>query len=409
MVKFDYRCLLQLITFKMSNKLKIIAFALTGIIVFSCTHAPKVKEAIKEPVKIQLKTAEEKSSIPIDTIKDNLVAFIAGMANNLPKGEPASNWSKYAREIDRLFERADTFRFKKMKLWANNELIKDQTVKTVFYPFSGPDFLNADIFYPDADQYILIGMEPVGSLPDISRMSPSSVKSYLGMINNSLKDVFKRSYFITARMSSDLGKTQVNGITPLMSLFIKRTGHQIVSIHLVGIDSSGNCQNIDSIKNRKNIITGVRVDFLSPSKNKIQSVLYFRTDISDKGLEANPGFNAYLSQLPQSYSYLKAASYLMHSDNFKMIRNVIFDKSLTILQDDSGIAYKYFDKSTWNISLYGVYVKPKDEFKYINEPDLKKAYSLAKYRPVPYSLGYNWRTDHSNLLYAIKDKAVAKK
>jgi hypothetical protein len=304
--------------------------------------------------------------------------------------------------MDKMFTHSTSLRLEKMKKWADSALIRNQSIKTVFYPFSGPDFLNAHIFYPDADQFIMIAQEPIGSLPDICNMRPDSVKSYLNKINNSLKDIFKRSYFITKEMNNDLRKTKVNGTLPLISLFIKRTGHQIVSVQRVGVDSLGKLQFTDSLKNVKNIVSGIKVDFLSPSTKKVQSVFYFRTDISDKGLTKNKGFRIYLSELPQSNTYLKAASYLMHFDTFRMIRSVIFDISSTILQDDSGIAYKYFDKQNWDIRLYGTYFKPKDEFSYISEPDLEKAYKKSAYRPLTYSLGYNWRTGHSNLLYAIR-------
>jgi hypothetical protein len=327
----------------------------------------------------------------------------------LSKLDSTIKWKHYASEMDKMFSHSTSLRLIKMKTWADSELIRDRNITTVFYPFSGPDFLNANIFYPDADQYIMIGMEPIGYLPDICKMHPDSVNSYLNTINNALKDIFKRSYFITSKMNNDLRKTKVNGTIPLISLFIKRTGHQIVSIQRIGVDSLGKWQLIDSIKNKKNIVPGIKVDFLSLSKKKMQSVFYFRTDISDKGLAKNPGFRIYLSELPQSYSYLKAASYLMHSDNFKIIRNVIFDKSSTILQDDSGIAYRYFDKLKWDIRLYGKYLKPKAEFSYINEPDLQKAYKSALIRPLPYTLGYNWGLGHSNMLYAVKNKIIAKK
>ncbi len=373
------------------------------VLILSCNHTPKVKE-----VKEIKKTSESTSEIAVNTITDNLVSFISGMPHDknecLSKLDSNIKWNQYARELDNMFTNTNSSRIDKMKKWAEGELIINHNITTIFYPFSGPDFLNADIYYPDADQYIMIGLEPIGYLPDICNMIPDSVNSYLNKINNSLKDIFKRSYFITKTMDSDLRKTKVNGTIPLISLFIKRTGHQIVSIQRIGIDSVGKLQIIDSYKNIKNIVPGVKVDFLSLSKEKIQSVFYFRTDISDKGLEKNPGFKIYLSELPQSYSYLKAASYLMHYDEFKIIRSVIFNISSTILQDDSGIAYKYFDKSKWDIRLYGKYLKPKAEFSYINEPDLQKAYNKCVYRPLPYSIGYNWRAGNSNMLYAIKIK-----
>jgi hypothetical protein len=388
----------------MLNNLKFMVFSLIGALILSCNNNPKVKEIIKTSVGASVKHND--TTIVIDTTTDDLASFISGMPYNkngcLSKVDSAAKWDLYANEIEKLFSRAYSLRFNKVKVWADSELIKNPTIKTLFYPFGGPDFLNADIFYPNADRYILIGLEPIGYLPDICNMIPDSVNSYLNSVNNSLKDIFKRSYFITLKMNKDLRKTKLNGTLPLLSFFIKRTGHQIVSIQRIAIDSVGKMQIIDSLKSKENVVTGVKVDFLSLSKDKVQSVYYFRTDLSDKGLAKKPGFKAYMSELPRSYTYLKAASYLMHNDNFKTIRSIIFNTSSSILQDDSGIAYKYFDKSEWNIKLYGKYSKPKDEFSFISEPDLEKAYKSSDYRPLPYSLGYNWGTDHTSMLYAIK-------
>lgn len=387
------------------KNLKFSALFLMIVMILSCTHNPKVKELKKIPEVISI--------APVIPFADDQASFISGMPNGksecFAKLDSSIKWKRYSRELDSMFSKTNSFRIEKMKVWADSELIRNQNIKTVFYPFSGPDFLNANIFYPDADQYIMIAMEPIGYIPDLCKMRTDSVFTYLNTINNSLKDIFKRSYFITAKMSSDLRKTKVNGTIPLISLFIKRTGHQLVSIQRIGVDSLGKWQLIDSMKNEKNIVQGIKVDFLSLSKKKTQSVFYFRTDISDIGLAKTPGFRIYLAGLPKSYSYLKAASYLMHSDNFKIIRNTIFDVSATILQDDSGIAYRFFDKQKWDIRLYGIYLKPRDEFSYIKEPGLQKAYNTEVIKPLPYTLGYNWGVGHSNLLYAIRKSVIAKK
>jgi hypothetical protein len=56
----------------------------------------------------------------------------------------------------------------------------------------------------------------------------------------------------------------------------------------------------------------------------------------------------------------------------------------------------------WDIKLYGKYYKPSTEFSYISEPNLEKAYKTSVYRPISFSLGYNWRSEHSNMLYAVR-------
>jgi hypothetical protein len=382
----------------MRNKLIFASFLLVTAFILSCHQGPKIKKAEK--------TSDSTAVLPFDLIIDDQVSFISGIANSkrgcLLKLDSVIKWTRYASELDRLLSYDNSNRLNKMKAWADKELLNNKSNTTVFYPFSGPDFLNANILYPNADQYIMMGLEPIGYLPDICNMPPDSVNSYLDEIKKSMRDTFKHSYFITSRMKVEMKKTKVNGTIPLMSFFIKRTGHHIVSIQRIGVDSSGKWQIVDSLRNTKNIVPGVKIDFLSLSGGKVQSAFYFRIDISDKNLGENQGFKKYLSQLPQSRTFLKAASYLMHHDSFSIIRSIIFDISSTILQDDSGIAYKYFDQAKWDIKLYGKYSKPENEFSNISEPDLVKAYKHSTFRPLPFNLGYNWGTDHTSILYAVK-------
>jgi hypothetical protein len=382
----------------MRNKLIFAFFLLVTAFIISCHPGPKIKKAEK--------ISDSTAVLPFDTITDDQISFISGTAYSkrgcLLKLDSGIKWTRYASDLDKLLSYDNSNRLNKMEAWADKELLDNRSSTTVFYPFSGPDFLNVNILYPNADQYIMIGLEPVGYLPDICNIPPDSVSSYLDEIKKSMSDTFKHSYFITSRMKAEMKKTKLNGTIPLMSFFIKRTGHHIVSIQRIGVDSSGKWQIVDSLGNTKNIVPGVKIDFLSLSGEKVQSALYFRIDISDKNLERNPGFIKYLSLLPQSRTFLKAASYLMHHDSFRMIRSIIFDISSTILQDDSGIAYKYFDQAKWDIKLYGKYSKPKKEFSDINEPDLVKAYKHSSFRPLPFNLGYNWGTDHTSLLYAVK-------
>lgn len=366
-------------------------------LVVSCNRNPPKVTEIVEP---------EVYSVPRDTINDDIASFISGIEHGksgcLGKLDSTSNWRQFAIRIDSGFLDLDSTRFAKMEIWADSELLNREESTTLFYPFGGPDFLNANIFYPNADKYILIGLEPVGALPDLCNMTVDQVNKYLEDVRYSLKDIFKRSYFITGNMIGALKKSSVNGAVPLISLFIERTGYNIVSINTVGIDSTGICQLTDSLKNSKNVTHGIKIDFAADTGRRVQSVFYFQTDISDEGLKDNPGFRKYLSLLPQSHTYLKAASYLMHGKDFSTIRNTVFDKSLTILQDDSGIAYRFFDKTKWEIHLYGKYAKPGREFSWINETDLAKAYSDPDVKPVPFTLGYNWRTQQINLLYATR-------
>jgi len=388
----------------MTRKLKACTLLLMIVMmIISCNHRSPAKETKKA-----VDPAPDTTPPPPVTLNetDNLASFISGMPyidnRCYHKIDSVIKWKKYANELDTLFSSGNKRRFSSMTQWADTELIRNQDITTLFYPFGGPDFLNAHIFYPGVDRYIMIGLEPVGYIPDVCKEIPDSVASYFNAVTNSMNDIFRRSYFITSRMNTDLNKAKANGTVPLISLFIKRTGHHILSIQRLGIDTLGNCLPIDSIKNQKNVISGVKIDFTAQKDQKVQSVYYFRTDISDAGLKKRRGFKTYLSKLPVSFTYLKAASYLMHFDDFKMIRDLVFEKSRTILQDDSGIAFKYFDVNKWDIKLYGKYSKPIKDFSYISEPDLEKAYKTFPVKALDFTVGYSYKSGSANLLYAIK-------
>jgi hypothetical protein len=108
---------------------------------------------------------------------------------------------------------------------------------------------------------------------------------------------------------------------------------------------------------------------------------------------------SFLEQLqPGSITYVKSASYLMHKNYFSNIRSLILEKSAAVVQDDSAIPYRYFDKEAWDIRLYGTYAAPIELFKVHLEKDLKEAYARDS-KKLGFRLGY---ANQSNMLVARK-------
>lgn len=82
------------------------------------------------------------------------------------------------------------------------------------------------------------------------------------------------------------------------------------------------------------------------------------------------------------------------------------DKSTLIIQDDSGIPYRYFNSEQWSLALYGTYRYPqklKDLPYPPHQPSLTRAYELKCY-PLPFNFGYGVKRGKgkSNLLLAVK-------
>ena len=74
-------------------------------------------------------------------------------------------WQRHAKFFDTAFAQLEQRQLSKIRAWAETNLAAPQP--TMFYMFSGPDFLYADAFYSKASTYVLSALEPVGSVPDL--------------------------------------------------------------------------------------------------------------------------------------------------------------------------------------------------------------------------------------------------
>lgn len=336
---------------------------------------------------------------------DSFIAIPAKL-QNLPY------YKLYSDSMNRGFKHIEDIRLSKMREWAKAEMAPELAApKTVFYPFSGPDVLHCVQFYPDADQYIMIALERYGSLPVMEKMDETKTTNTLNSIQKSLEDIFGKSYFITRKMLHDVSN-QWNGVTPVASVFLVRAGYSILDVrykHL--LDDGKTLVNIPVDSMSKYTNACVEIYFRKNAGSKIQKITYFKTNLCDDpyggmgSFKANQPLQTYLNNMPECYTYVKSASYLMNYPTFSVIRNICLAKSKSILQDDTGIALKYVDKAKWNMKFYGNYVTPVSDFKGVDQPDLHKAYAdTANVKPLPFSLGYHWANKNTQNLMKFTKK-----
>lgn len=340
---------------------------------------------------------------------DDFSRFIAGFpqldSSNLIAAQKNPSWEKFAKKFDSSWAILEKTRLSKMRTWAATEIKSAHEGKRdLLYAFSGPDFLNAFTLFPTATNYTMIALEPVGQVKDFSKAKPEVVDQYLNSVDEALNDVFEKSYFITRKMLSHLQANKANGTLPLICLFLERTGNKVLDIKKVKIDSTGNA--IESDWDLKTKAMAVKVYFVNEKEPKrLRSVTYLKGDMENKGLEKNRAVLNWLEKFNNIDTYLKSASYILHYKDFSIIRNVILDASVHILQDDTGIAYKYYDKQKWKCKLYGRFVKPVDDFNNagVAQPDLEGAYSDTTNIPnLPFSLGYHWVSNKQNMMFSVR-------
>jgi len=329
---------------------------------------------------------------------DATARFLAGLpVRDTPLEGLARNqaWVDHAAEFDKAWKELDTRQLAKIRAWSSEFLADASADKgPMFYMFSGPDILYAQVFFPNASTYVLAGLEPVGPVPDVQHLPAGALASGLANLRKSLNSVLSFSFFITKDMKADLQQTQLSGTLPLLYVFLERAGCKIDSVDLVWLDKAGTVG-----PSARASTPGVKVVFFGPSGAQ-QTLYYFETDLANEGIKSRPGFIKFCESLGKGRSLLKAASYLPHLGDFTTVRDFLLANSTTIVQDDSGIPIKNFDAAKWVVRYFGAYLGPLDIFKQHLQPDLAAVYKNSHPPALPFGFGYRWHSSQSSLILA---------
>jgi len=376
----------------------------SAVLMLACNHASKTR--IEESAADRLLYPT-----PHDRYADDAGRFLAGLPPH--PGSPLAGlqneaaWARHRREMERAWSRIENGPLPGMRAFQKNELGGHPTAASpVFYPFSGPDSLMVTVFFPRAPIYIMVGLEPAGTLPSPKQLGRKNLERYLAAMRSTVASELGRSFFITRQMDRQFRGQVTDGLLlPILELLV-RAGHTILGFGYVRLNEAGQIverasdyKSPDRIGNK-----GVEVEFRQDGDQSVHKLFYFSVNLSDKRLQENHPFLSFISRLKATTTFLKATSYMVHRPEFSMIRELVLSKSIAVLQDDSGIPYHFYIAPPWRVQLYGEYVRPYGSFRWLEQPDLRKAYLTLEPRPLAFRIGYGYGRVASNLLFATKIK-----
>jgi len=331
---------------------------------------------------------------------DDVAKFLAGMPPSA--GSPVAGltrnptWQRHSKWFESNWDTLDRRQLSKVRAWSERNL-KDRQ-NTLYYMFSGPDYLYADAFFPAANIYLMSGLEPVGAIPTVSERTIGS----LPRIQQSIGTSLRFSFFITQHMRSQLTGGDLAGTLPILYVYIARSGKTIREVNLVNLDRDGKLH--PAMGEARGMQPGVKI-VLASGDGPAQTLYYFRTDVSNGGV-ASSGFLKFAATLGNGNALLKSASYLMHSGNFTQVRDFVLQHSQQIVQDDSGIPLGAFRPDTWSFQPFGAYLGPIAIFPGRGQPRLGELFKKAKAPPLDFGIGYRHRGHDSNLLLAVRKEQL---
>ncbi|MDP3641524.1 MAG: hypothetical protein Q8R43_03750, partial [Alphaproteobacteria bacterium] len=230
-------------------------------------------------------------------------------------------------------------------------------------------------------------------------------KTKMDTIRKAVESVFIRSFFRTLDMSSDFSRNGTRGVLPGMLLMLKVLDRDVKTVQWVTLNADGSLRYLtpEATKTVSGNF-GVEIKVTHPTQGYEQTIYYFRTDLSDAPMASNAGLRNFIhGKLGTTMTFVKSASFLMHMKEFGWMRNSILNTSRAVLQDDSGVPYKFYKKSDWAATLFGQYVGPYGaSFAAFKQPELNKAYDSMPLQLLDFNFGYGYAKIPSHLMLFIR-------
>lgn len=343
-----------------------------------------------------------KSELQANQALTNFARFIAGMKSSY-KSCDSGSWKNYSSQNTEKWKVLQDKIGSKINTWVKETaLTQKNEPKTLFYPFAGGDFYYANLFFPNQDTIIMMGLEPCGSIFNPDKKAESTMKTYYANLQHTMFFPHRLGFFRTKSMAVDFNQGPLNGTLHTVLFYMARAGFDIHYITHFNVDKDGKETDVLQAGSPYSARKAYKIGFASPGSNAVKELIYFSYDVSDGNMAKNPHLMNWMNKRGNVVAFFKAATYLMQYSTFSTMRNWVTKRATRVLQDDSGLPYKHLLANGYNVTLYGVFKRTIPLFEEEFQPDLKEAYDKTKPAILPFNIGYNAQFNECNLQHAIK-------
>ncbi|HNW29095.1 MAG TPA: hypothetical protein PKN50_11505 [Spirochaetota bacterium] len=347
--------------------------------------------------------------VAVDPYWNDVARYLAGMEvrekSVLWEKTKEPRYSEHRRFMDGLWDKIQKSTIDIIEPWRDRNVPSSGSRATAFYPLSGADFINLHTIFPGSRRYLMIAMEPEGDASVLKDHQSRRLIDGLVPVERSIYLYGVNNYFQSKVMSQEMTNRLLPGTVPALLIFMARMGLGIKSVDNVFIGDSGDLVSLPGspAAKEKGKIYGIRI-FFTGRDGSSRELVYLSMKIGPRSVDPSTPEGKYLGRLNGMKTMMKSAVYLLHHRPFDGVRDFILKRSSIMVQDDSGIPYRFFTRG-WKVSLYGKY-RPAMALKYcmpVSQPDLKEQYG-AGVPPLPFNFGYGilFGPGQSNIMVAKK-------
>lgn len=374
-------------------------YILLSILIISCVNTDSTKRLVK------IETS--------NLYWRDLSFFLAGLPldekNQFAKLSGSPSYKSYAKKINAYWEKIDSDYLKKVNPFKIEFMPQKSLANTAFYPLSGADFVNLHAFYPDAKSNIMVGLEPPGKFTDPNTLTPDQLKAGLNSIESMVGEMASQNYFTRKRMKREFANPHFSGTSPVLLIFMTRLGLIIDSWERVELNKNGELvpeTEAHIADKNPDKVEAVRIYFHKANEQYSRDLVFFKMYINENSANPITPEGKFFASQGNFNLLLKSAEYVLQLPIYQNFIETILAKTDTVVQDDSAIPYKAFDKAKWSSSVFGVYTARARLRNTPNVPDqvdLQNEFKLnAKFLPFKYGYGVLKGNDKSNLMILVR-------
>lgn len=293
-------------------------------------------------------------------------------------------WMKYDKQLGQ-----------PLAAWARREVAYPGG-GTVFYPFSGPDFLTAALVFPNAERYVLVAIQTARRPAQPENMGALQRQAFEKKLGGAWEKFGRLGFFRTDDLDDDQRDLAGGvGTSTILMAFAARLGYAVTAVAPLGFNADkGEWETLAA--NDK--WASVRLS-LEKEGRKV-TLDYLRLDLSDRGLQAAEPQQAWIRRMAARPTLLKAASHLLQEPHFTLLRDALVTHAPQVVQDETGLDYRDLGK-IGTVRLYGNFVQTHGLFKTTTQRALATAYKTEKATgELPFAFSYLKRADARSMQIA---------
>jgi hypothetical protein len=307
-------------------------------------------------------------------------------------------------------------------------LVPKDAPRTVVYPFGGGDAMGALATYPDATEYTTISLEIAADVRKATGAPRPQLRAELARYRAVLGKYFDKAHSRTDNL--DLGTKSVlpgEVVFDLVALVLH--GYEPLSVRYFRFADDGSLVYVTDddlsaadvavkAKRRKRedvdgeLLRNLEIVFRKKGDASAEpkTLRHIAMNLDDVHLRADPRVLKHLeAKGPKVATMTKAASHLLWSDSFSVIRDYLATHSDWMISDSTGFTPAFAKKAGFVQDTYGTFTWP-EPFGLVDQKNaeaMRKLFLANPHVDVSFRYGYPDKDAHGHILVSRKPSAAA--